>query len=901
MSDIPTYSINIETDIYEKIKEITSSCENLKRCILGEDCDIILKSLKSFKLNLSDPILALEWSGSIINITSLFLYSKFNMVKRESNMKKGIPNLLYLKRLLCGLEKTVGFDKPSASLRLLRVLDGIYHVYDMNLMVMRYIITNAQIETGTYHRAKPGLTNLIDLPKDNHFKLSCDINNYDEYDFEMFGYKLENAFNYISSCRIDKDFFGKINDPEQNLTEKSIDSLFRVLHALDFISKVKIKINDDGVVDFIEETKKSTKKISSYGVVKVFAVGENKDDFIEYTEGCEPKYFFLKKIKYSNDKSYCELEYKSFDEFKTKKVYIYQKEDSSKPTQNQIFVDSIVDFYHDTIGYLSGSLTEAYYFANRVTEDYRDHNIFAPAISDAIDDIWDSKIKILQEYIKNDRETYKDMFKPIFSMLKLKNNKMKDVEEDKNLNDNERWKKQIDIVQDYIQHVDHQQYRLINWDIPIAKILEGSASGLFQSIFAEHSKKRASSYGQIEKVCKEIVNGIEMRFFYSSNTGENIKSFANQIMIFQNQVKGYLDEKLEKLKDKIPEKYYHEARCNALIYSYSESINKFLKNEIHVDSIESQQWADNGLCSKIAIIQNLIKTNISGKKEMAETVFVQIIKSFLSFYAGIQSCIQSWIKYDMDSRFITLSENKSIEHKKNIDDSFFIGVSKEVQRLSSIRKGKNLSETYLLELWDFAKTTAPDSKRMDDIKKIHSCSEAIFDRTPINYDSIKKIYTVDENRNIHFVGRKGEGVIFFDEVLEEKNDAIIDIYIERLADIMILLNGGADATFQSSLDQEELVKKVVYPHVVVYTKKHTDRGEKNKMIMEYTGLFSSFLNGEVSVFSQLNYDLNHTYYALPKHSNSGKDKWYHPILISCNMFDKCLTGNEAEIGGQDAD
>ena len=866
--------------IFNMLKEFSKHDRLLSECVFGEDWeDLFTGNLRSFARKMDKPNISLNWAGNLLTLAGAFLYAKFNVWRGSYDNSKDLPNTLYLKRLLRGFLVADEFYKPSAALRILRVLDGLFEVFDLNFMVIRYIIINSQIEAGmSDDRKKPGLSKLLGFPRENTFKLVCDIDDDEDDDYDETGYNLVEAFNYISTCRNDANILDTYDEMYPPSKIRCI--LFDVFSTLEFFKRIKLVI-EDGNVDFIELSKKGAEnKIHSRGVVKAFLYDTEDNTYKEYMHdsNISPAFFMLESIDCISLNTTCELAYRSFDERVSVIVHVSENKIEQQDDRALIHIHtrSAADHYKNITGYLPGTHTKSFFFGGLITAHYRYHSVFAPAIVDAIDDKMDSKIQLLQRFVKKDRHTYEETLKPVFKTLRVMGRLSNDGYE-RDDNDEARWKRGIDAICDFVKRFGENKQRLIDWDSLIARIMMyDGPTELIKVIFArDKSRVKIATWKTIEEIFTDIVTGIDMRYS-RSNFGDKNESFSKTVLKRQRRIFSNLESNIKHQKRNIPQQLYSELECKILIESFSEAVIKTLTESEEDSSSEiNPQFVENSINDKMDLFSRLEST--VNDKQIAESAFVQTVVSYLAFYAGVHGCCHSRVIYEFEKGSKILHSEISCNHQRRIEDAFFKGVSNELVRLSNSIGDSDQIDAALKELWNFAIKSSPEASA------IHRSCNAVFNRGPIDAARISKVFLVEQSGNIKFFDPSGKVKPFYHKFVKKNEN--IPVYIKCLNEIICIL-AGENADHEYSANYKDLVKKVVYPQVVTFSKRHEDRDANDFLIMDHNNAFSSVFDGRVHILTEFKYQMNYAYYALPNVNRAEREWWIDPFLISCYEFDK---------------
>jgi len=878
-------------DLYELTRNLLLHDDIMARCVFGgEQEQKALNDFEHFNDLLKEKLPLIEFMGKLITIAGVFLYSKFNQWRSGTGANPDAteqPNALYLKRLLAGVQNTdTYFDQASSGLRVLRVLDGLYDSFDMNFHVIKYIIINSQIEAGFNLKKNKGLSKLIDFPYEESFRLTCDPEN----SFKKDDYRnLAEAFNIISMYRNDPNI--KITSKTDKYNYENIACDFRdVFTTLEFLKRVKLYIDEEGNVDFIETAADGKeKRIRSYGVAKVFETGENNECSDVYKSGNGSihdftiNFYLLEKIEYELDPNTINariiFSYQSFNERDSVQVYFTEKdgfepEDCIKITREK----SAVECFKRISGYLPGSRVASSFFRGMITTSYRYHNVLAPSIVDAIDTDREVKKRILNEFVKNEKNesTFKEALEPTFKTLEFAGEVFQN---------DWKWDKKIEKLCTYITDHKNRFKRIIDWDTLMARILiyEGPSEIIRTVLLHENDDEErvkiytADDLDKIEKVCKQIIAELEMRYI------DNIFNIDN---IMKNQ-----DERFNNLQPKdinlFPPDYKMKVDCKALAQSYIDTIVTALTN-IDIDKEKKDNWIGNNKFAENSIHDTLEILKSENNSINADRAFLRTITAFLSFYAGISKCCPQRMSYEFEKSIKNPSPEKTRTWKEEIEEQFFIGVSERAKELVKKFKVENAVEIALKELWDFA------NMPFDDVRSFN----AVLARPAINPTKLAKVFG-DVKKN-----KKNRDVIIIENEeidLEQaiKNGTITE-HVDRkecLKKVVKFLAGEDTSELkhnEKNIDKsnytgyKEYVKKVVYPQIVTYAK-HREDGDLNKsLIMDHTGAFEKWHGGEVQILTEFEYKINNSYYVLPNMNRIETEWWVDPILIPCFDFDKTV-------------
>jgi len=851
--------------------DLLSHDKFMARCVFGDD-QKVLTDYDEFDQLRSDIYPMIEWMGNLITIAGVFLYSKFNQWRTETGAHpagKDHPNALYLKQLLAGVQNTDIFDHASSELRVLRVLDGLYDSFDMNFLVIKYLLVNLQIEAGFNYSKdvkQHGLSKLIGFPHEESLRFTC---NPEKKEFIVIGCNLAAAFNFIYSYRNEPNLKQVMDSGKYDNAE--VECAFEdVLNTLKFMKRVKLDIDDEGNVNFIEtEADGREKRIPSFGVAKVFETKKGKYTGI-FKNGMKlPKdftvgFYLLERIEYiydpNNINAAIKFLYQAFNESNSVQVYFAEKDGLIPENCKEIKREkSAAECFKRISGYLPGSRSASSFFRGMITTFYRYHNVLAPSIVDAIETDKEAKCRILQEFVKNDEDAFKEALEPVFKTLhfvfgEIFSNNWKGTNKEKG---------KIDKLCDYIRNND---FHLIDWDTLLARILiyEGPSEIIRTILLHEKNDKK-----QIEKICDQIIAGLEMRYI------DNIFG-ACKISQKQKENFAFYKPSIDNFKKLFPGNYAAKMECKALVQSYIDTIvNELTKIDKKDSGSVNSKFAENSIQDALEII----RTCKSDKNLInADKAFLQTIKAFLSFYAGIYNSCCSRMSYEFEKSSTILSPMQIKEAQIKINEDFFLGVTEKAKELSEKFKEENAVEQALTELWKFAEMP-PDEERHYYV---------VLARPPINSDKLAEIYTI--NKNIIFTENNGEGVDFE----HAAEDGTITEYMEKVMlfligdDLSDSKNKENDCDKNNYTGYKEYAKKVIYPQIVTYAKRREDCDANDCLIMDHTGAFAAWHDGEVQILTEFKYKLNHSYYVMPNLNRIETEWWVDPILVSCYEFDEKL-------------
>jgi len=854
--------------LHKLARDLLSHDKVMARCVFGKD-QKVLTDTDEFDDLRAQTLPMIEWMGNLITIAGSFLYSKFNQWRMGTGAhpnSKEHPNALYLKQLLAGVQNTDIFDQESSGLRVLRVLDGLYDSFDMNFLVIKYLIINSQIEAGFNNKddEQYGLSKLIGFPHENSLQFTC---NPETKKFNVKGCNLAAAFNVIYVYRNEPNLKQVVDADKYETTD--IECAFEdVFKTLEFMKRIKLDIDGEGNVNFIETTADGTEKyIPSYGVARVFETKKGKYNGV-YKSGMNlPKdftigFYLLERIEYFHDPNTINAAisflYQAFDESDSVQVYFAEKdglvpEDCKEITREK----SAVECFKRISGYLPGSRSASSFFRGMITTFYRYHNVLAPSISDAIETDKEAKCRILQEFVKNDEDAFKEALEPVFKILHF----VLGEEFPNNWRGTNKEKGKIDKLCDYIKNND---FHLIDWDTLLARILIYEGPSEIMKTILLHEK---NSKEQIKKVCDQIIAGLEMRY---------IDNIFDAYTVSQKQKDNFAFYKphIDNFNKLFPGNYAAKMECKALAQSYIDTIvNELTKIDKKDIGSASSKFAENSVQDTIEII----KTCKTEKNSInADKAFLQTIKAFLSFYAGIYKSCRSRMSYEFEKSSTILSPKEIERWQIKIEEDFFAGVTDKAKELSEKFKEENAVEQALKELWKFA-GMPPDEERYYYV---------VLARPPINSEKLAEIYKINEN--IIFKENNGEDVDFE----QASDDGTITEYMEKVVMFLAGDDLSDSRTKEKDCDKsnytgyKEYAKRVVYPQIVTYAKRREDCDANDCLIMDHTGAFTAWHDGEVQILTEFKYKINHSYYVMPNLNRIETEWWVDPILISCYEFDE---------------
>jgi hypothetical protein len=899
-------------ELYKLLHGILSHDDTLAYCVLEGNRDPLM-SVEDFE-DTYDVTTLIRWMGNLMTIAGAYLFSAFNQwrIDSDEHPSRGdiIPNALYLKRMLAGAEDAKGVlqRKSSAAFRVLRVLDGLYDIFDMNFFVIKSIIVNSQLEAGfnSNHGKRYGLSKMLGFPDEESFLVRCDLDDSDA-PFVKQGQNLSKAFSFINLLR---------NDPliEQNYDNvekyKPVDvklAFEDVFRTMEFMKRVRLDIDNQGNVGFCETNSGKERYIPSYGVVRVFAKNKEnksmdiyraaKNDFSNL-KAANAEFYLLEKIEYLPDNkdglsAAVSFVYKSFDESDSVSVYFAEK-NAPTPEGCEVKIDgegSAAECFKRVSGYLPGTRSATSFFRGMITTHYRYHNTLAPSIVDAIDKNNAAKVRVLRKFVKTDPAPFKESFDPVFKtledVLKFKGWDKQGKQVDISALDS--WGDKVEVLCEYITNKDNQHRRIIDWDTLIARILvyEGPTEILRTVLLPDNVYRdddgtkeyyRDEDSTKVEETCKEIIAGLEMRYI------DDIFE-ADDVVELQRKYVKLLKSKIQKYKELFPGEYATKMECKAVAQTYIDAIVRTLTNLIDEDGDNDgamdSKFAENSIKDMLQVLNVSANNNRERCSPKAERAFKQTIMAFISFYAGIKESCQTRVSYEFEKSAKILSPSEIEERQKKMETEFFVGMSKKTAELSKKFKDERSIELMLKALWEFANNDK-------DEKYYH----AMLARTPIDDVRLKKIFKVDEEKGmIVFFGSNNEQIPFT-RVFQSGD------LVDYLRKIIAFLYGedvlNEEKRRKSEPDKsnytlyKEHVKRVVYPQIVTFAKHREDGDANDCLLMDHNGAFAEWHDGEVQILTEFKYKINHAYYAIPNLNRIETEWWVDPILVSCYRFDKEL-------------
>jgi hypothetical protein len=883
------------TQLHKMVIDLLDDNPVMARCILGKNQNV-LKKEEAFEKCREQTQPLIKWMGNLITLAGAFLYAKFNKWSTGCGAHptdKERPNALYLKRLLAGVQSVDAyFDQASSGLRVLRVLDGLYDSFDMNFFVIKYIIINAQIEAGFNFQddeddERRGLSQLIGFPHEASFRAVCNS----EKKFKKKGCNLAAAFNYISVYRNDPTLKNTFDSGEHNA---DIECAFEdVFSTMEFMKRVKLDIDTDGNVNFKETTATGTEEyIQSHGVVKVFETKSGKCTGI-YKNGMNlPKdfivdFYLLEGIEYLPENSTINaairFSYKSFDENDSVLGYFSEKA-GLKPEGCDFCIPSKIsaaECFKWISGYLPGTRSASSFFRGMITTHYRYHNILAPSIVDAIDDDIDAKNRILHGFVRNDKYAFKEALEPTFKTLEYALDEIFP-------ND---WEGKIDKLCDYIREDDYKYRRVIDWDTLIARLLiyEGP-SEIIKAAFLHETNKKQTGFiiheindkEKIKKVCDKIIAGLEMRYIDDIFDAETVSQKQ------KDKYNATFKKRVEQFRKDFPCEHANKIECKALVQSYVDTlVSTLTKTERNDIGPVNNKFAENSINDTMEILNER-------RPGIVEKAFLRTVRAFLSFYAGILECCSTRMSYEFEKGFTIMPPEKVKSFQDEIEAKFFDGVFKKARELyvmfdeEKTQQLRPVVKLAIKELWEFA-YTPPDIIRQ---------YNAVLARDPINAAKLRDIFYLDNNEIIIVRGRTDDRKDL-DINFEEASDVELRVFLEKVVDFL-----AGEKRDEISVDKsnytayKEYARKVIYPQIVIFAKRREDCDANNCLIMDHSGAFADWHDGEVQILTEFKYDINYAYYAMPNLNRIETEWWVDPLLVSCHKFDEVIrNASNVAVGG----
>jgi len=856
--------------LYELIQDSLSSDDVKAFCVLGSNKNV-LKYYEEFEEDCESPFLLIKWMGNLMTLAGAFLYAKFNQWRTETRdhlTEKEYPNALYLKRLLAGVQNTNAyFEQASSGLRILRVLDGLYDNLDMNFLVIKYLITNLQIEAGFNFQGKGGLSQLIGFPNEKSLRVTCspDV-------FKTDGQNLSAAFNLVSACRSDDNL---VKTHKLYKRDKVSPLFVNVFKTLEFMKRVKLDIDSEGNVNFRETISSGEEKyIPSNGVVRIFETKKGKCTGV-YKSDTDKKsdkdFYILEKIEYIQDNTSInaavKLLYQSFDDSNSVSVY-HSENGDLKPKGCSFSISmekSAADYFKRVSGYLPGMQSSAQVSRGMINPHFRYFDILASSIVDAIDT--DHDIDVKKRILKKLEESlFKEALKPTFKTLETTFGEVF----------KEEWEKKINRLCEFRKGDEYYFHTTVDWDALILRILkyEGQSEILRTVLLCDKRDYEIKDKKILENTCKKIIAGLSMRYndniFKASVVANEQKEYHEKIKL-----------KLKKLKDYYPEHYIRKMECKALAQSYIDTIISKLAriDDDKNNKMEAEdKFAENSIQDTLEILEEYYEEKEYSK---AYKVFLETIKAFLSFYAGIREICSSRVSYEFEKSTSILKPEEIEAKQLEIENTFLENVGKKNSELFNLFNNKpdeaDAVKCALTELWKFANIPSEEAKYY----------KAVLGRAPIDSEKLAKVFNVNEEK-IKFISN--EKKYSFDNVKDSKK------IIECLADVIKFLAGfEMDNNDEgNSKDYKEHVKMVIYPQIVTFAKHHEDSDSNKCLIMNHSGAFADWHKGGVQILTEFKYEINHSYYALPNINSIDTAWWVEPILVSCDKFDEVIRKTSAD-------
>ena len=875
--------------LHKRLQDVLAHDELMARCVLEHD-QKVLNNYKKFDDKRAKTLPLIKWMGNLITLAGTFLYAKFNQwrVGTGANPEnKEWPNALYLERLLSGVQGTKAcFEQASSGLRVLRVLDGLYDSFDMNFHVIKYLIINSQIEVGYNYKNGKGLSKLMGFPHDEYFRIVCDPDDDDsEGRFGKEGQNLAAAFNFISRYRSDPNIIvGSTKDYPPCDIEWVFNDVFKTMK---FMQHVKLDIGSEGNVNFKETVGGELRDIPSHGVVRVLKKDENRtcvgvcNSGEELLKDFTTSFYFLEKMEYISKSDTLNAAvsflYQSFDERDTGIAYFSEKDGLALEDFDLVLdrEESAAECFKRVSGYLPGIRSVSPFFRGMVTAHYRYHNILAASIVDAIDkDHDDAKNRILQKFVKKDKFSFEETLRQAFKTLesafgeKFENDKKEESDE---------WEYNIDKLCDYISKEKYKFRTIIDWDTLMARILiyDGPSEILKAVLLSDKDKYEIRDKGDIENTCRLIIAGLEMRY---------IDKIFEASEVAENQGKSYehIKGKLAGLRNFYPDDItFIKVECKALAQSYIDAvINELTRIKQNDTERIKNKFAENSIQDTLEVLKMYKGT----RNTKAYKAFIEIVKVFLSFYAGIRESCRSRMSYEFEKSMSILLPGEIEKRQSDISKEFSDGVKKKAAELSKLFKDV-LKETdavklALNKLWEFAEMPS------DEVRYYN----AVLARAPINKKKLAYVFHVDDEK---IMLRCDGGEIDF-----EKANANCRI-IECLENIVRFLAGEDISEINKNYDKnnytvyKEYARKVVYPQIVTFVK-------PREVIMDHNGAFAVWRNGEVQILTEFKYDIDQSYYALPNMNRIEADWWVDPILVLCSDFDEKIRNASTKVEKESA-
>ena len=889
MSDEKEGLTPAEETLYQRVCDLLSHDAAVARCVLGKDKGI-LNDKKRFKECLKDPFRPINWMGGLFTLAAQFLYAKFNawrMEKGSNPNSKEMPNILYLNRMLTGiLDVKEYFDKTSSAVRTLRVLDGLYDMFDMDFLVVKYIITNSQMDAGFNFNSqkikRKGLSKLMGFPDEESFVQTCDINN----DYEVTGKNLAEAFNYVLVCRSDPGLAAAAGSMKHDPVRVGA-ALGDVVDALDFIRRIRIKAEKNGDAVFAESTKGGVREVPSYGSVRIFRKSGDKFKAFEpkenFADDPSVEFFHLEHVDHLIDNASASaalgLKYQSFDDSTSLSVFAAERKEFAPAEDYELSVildRSATDLFRLISGYLPGARAKTSFFRGMISAHYRYHSILAPAVVDAIDYDRDAKSRLLDTFARRNEPAFRQMLEPSFETWEFMYGKVLP----------ETWEGKIDELCDFVKKSENKFRRLIDWDTFVGRILVYSGPTELIRTALLHDKESdqggKSHYDErdkdrIDETCRQIIAGLEMRY---------IDAIFDAYTVWKRKDKVYevFGARIEHLKSLFPgDPYIIKLECKALAQSYIDAIVKTLtkidEDDSKTDKFRFNKFAENSIQDSLNILLNCCNKTDKFSKN-AQQAFLRTAMAFLSFYEGVYECCRQRMSYEFEKTASILRPEEIEEYRWKLEESFIAGARREAVRLAKEFSGDNPVRNALAELWKFSDKTV---KRTEERAKYYF---AMFGRPPVSHTGLAKIYEIHD------------GAIFFkdngknyDYSNIRENDPRNMMFLWKVVNFLAGGESGGDedeyVDRSSHAAYKEHAKRVVYPQVVTFARHHMDGDSNDSLIMMDLGnAFSDWHEEEVRILTEFKYKIDRAYYALPNLNRIEKEWWVDPFLIPCYKFDK---------------
>jgi hypothetical protein len=424
---------------------------------------------------------------------------------------------------------------------------------------------------------------------------------------------------------------------------------------------------------------------------------------------------------------------------------------------------------------------------------------------------------------------------------------------------------------EYIKHRDNESKRIVDWDTLMARILiyEGPTEALKTVLLHDKKSYDDNARGRIRKICNTIIAGLEMRYI------DRIFN-AKKVSEDQNEYYAFFEPRIKEYQALFHDDHAIKMECKALAQSYIDTIVKSLTS-MDVDKVDlsTNKFAENSIQDTIEILKIYIG---EVQSDGAERAFLQTIKAFLAFYEGIRKCCSARMRYEFEKSSKILSPDVIEEFKKDIERDFFAGVLQKNIELSERLQGEKAVELSLKELQRLANISAEESRFFN----------AVLARAPINAAKLEKIFILDENKDRIVFLSEDSMSIYFEQARDKGR------LVEQLLKILEFLTGeyDPDEKFRKIIVKEdyaaykEHAKKVIYPQIVTFAKHREDGDSNDCLIMDHSGAFAGWHDGEVQILTEFKYKMNQAYYALPNLNRIETEWWVDPLLVSCYKFDE---------------